>query len=239
MTTEWTDEESYVAFNQAFDAEVAADLAKSGVTSDLWRTGGRVSKAWPDKENELWWRANGPDMVTRYRDWRESTNWAIYVTPAGLPAIEIELHPVIGGVPVKMFIDRVFVTPEGELVIVDLKSGSRTPDSDLQLGFYRVGLLKVLGIEANLGAYWMARQGGVTPLADLRRFDEHLIGTMLTDFNRALDNDIFLPHLSSSCRTCGVNRACHAFGGADARRYDPLHPDYKPVIAPAQLEVRT
>lgn len=237
--TAWTDEDSYVAFNQAFDEEKDNDLRKTGVDPSQWRAGGRISKAWPNKEDELWWRTNGPGMVTAYKEWRESTPWAIYITPAGLPAIELELHPVIKGVPVKMFIDRVFITPNGEPVIVDLKTGSRTPDSDLQLGFYRVGLEKVLGIQANLGAYWMSRQGGVTPLADLSRYDEHLIGTMLNDFNRAVENEIFLPHLSSSCKTCGVNRACAAFGGAEARAYDPLHPNYSPVIAPAQLEVRT
>lgn len=228
--TDWTDEDSYAAFTEAFDTEVAGDLAKSGVAKDTWRAGGRVSKAWPDKENELWWRSHGPEMVTAYKLWRDNIPWAIYVTPAGEPAIELELHPIIKGVPVKMFIDRVFVTPDGEPVIVDLKTGSRTPDSDLQLGFYKVGLEMVLGIHATYGAYWMSRTGGATPLADLSRFTEHLIGSMLVEFNRAVEQEIFLPHVSSSCRTCGVNKGCAAYGGAEAHLYDPLHPNYSPVI---------
>jgi hypothetical protein len=223
----WTTEHSHEEFVRSFHAEVLADYERSGVNPTDWRAGGRSSKAFPNKEDETWWRAHGPSMVQSYADWRENTpDLSLWVTPAGEPAIELELHPVIGGVPVKMFLDRVFQYPDGTLLIVDLKTGSRAPDADLQLGFYRVGLQKVLGVNADLGAYWMARTGGLTPVADISRFNEHLIGGMLRDFNTAVENEVFIPHLSSKCNTCGVNRACYAFGGVEAQHSDPLHPEF-------------
>jgi CRISPR/Cas system-associated exonuclease Cas4 (RecB family) len=228
----WEEHDSLVHFNQAFDEEVAKDVEKSGVQPSAFRAGGRVSKAYPNKEDESWWRANGPHMVDAWIEWRAGIpNWQIWETPAGKPAIEMEMNATVGGVPVKAFLDRIFIdVGTGELNLVDLKTGSREPDNPLQLGFYRVLVLKTLGVEVNTGYYWMARKGGLSQPHDLTRFDEHLIGSMLRQFEKAVREEVFIPHLSSSCNTCGVNRACYAFGGAEAQQSDPLHPQYSPVI---------
>jgi ATP-dependent exoDNAse (exonuclease V) beta subunit len=74
--------------------------------------------------------------------------------------------PDFAGVPVKMILDRVFEV-NGELVIVDLKTSQQTPTNTLQLGFYKVGILKTFGIDVKWGTYWMARQHGVSPLVSL------------------------------------------------------------------------
>lgn len=216
------------AFREAFDKELLEARTDSGVDYPEWRAGGRASKAHPNKEDYGWWSANGPTHVENWVSWREGLpNYRIWVTPAGEPAIELGLLATIGGVSVKMFIDRIFVDEgTGELVILDIKTGARTPESDLQLGFYRVGVLNTLGVEANLGGYWMSRQGGLSPMVDLSRFTDHMIGSMLQQFNRAVENEIFIPHLTNLCKTCSVNRACYAFGGDEAHRYDPMHPDY-------------
>lgn len=226
----WTTEDSFWAFTHSFAEELAGDAERSGVPVAEFRAGGRASKAWPNKEDDTWWAAHGPEMVDNWVAFRQALpNWVVWVTPAGLPAIELELNASLNGVPVKAYLDRVFVdTSTGELCIVDVKSGSRTPDSDLQLGFYRVLLYKLFGVEANQGYYWMARKGELTPAVDLSRFDEHLLGSMLATFERAIENDIFIPKLSGLCNSCGVNRACAAFGGAEAHLYDPLHANYGP-----------
>lgn len=228
----WGEHDSLVNFNQSFDEELQADVERTGVQPSGFRAGGRATKAFPNKEDETWWRANGPGMVDSWIQWRAGLeSWHIWITPAGEPAIELELNGSVGGVPVKAFLDRIFIdVSTGELNLIDLKTGSREPDNQLQLGFYKVLVQKCLGVEINTGYYWMARKGGLSLPHDLTRFDEHLIGSMLQDFVKARDSGIFIPHLSSSCNTCGVNRACYAFGGAESQVSDPLHPNYAPVI---------
>lgn len=236
MTTLWTPGDSLEHFNQHFDEELASDEQKSGIARDLFRAGGKATQAFPNKEDAGWWRANGPGMVDNWVGFRNSLpNWVIWTTPAGEPAIELQLNASILGVPVKAYLDRVFVDVNtGELNIVDLKTGSRAPDSGLQLGFYKVLLQKTLDVEATTGYYWMARKGSLTSGTDLTKYSESLIGTMLQDFNRAVDSGIFIPRSSSFCGTCSVNRACALYGGAEAHLYDPLHPDYRPDIKEAK-----
>lgn len=228
----WEEHDSVVHFNQAFLEEIQADVAKSGVQPAGFRAGGRISKAYPNKEDATWWQANGPQMVDSWIEWRAGLqNWHIWETPAGEPAIELQLNGTIGGVPVKAFLDRIFIdVGTGELNLVDLKTGSREPDNPLQLGFYKVLVEKCIGVEVNTGYYWMSRKGGLGAPHDLTRFNEHLIGSMLQQFETAVNNEVFIPHLSSSCNTCGVNRACYAFGGAESQQSDPLHPNYSPII---------
>jgi hypothetical protein len=115
------------------------------------RVAGRATKLNPNKEDAAWWYEQGSVWTDNYILWRKNNpNWKIWTTPQGAKAIELELNPVISGVPVKMFIDRIFEV-DGKLVIVDLKTSRARPQSDLQLGFYKVGVEMMLGVEVNLG----------------------------------------------------------------------------------------
>jgi hypothetical protein len=99
-------------------------------------------------------------------------------------AIEIGIIPEFAGVPVKMVIDRVFDV-DGQLVVVDLKTSQRTPDSSLQLGFYRAGLKKVFGIDVNYGSYWMSRQSGTSEMVDLTKYSTDMIDYFVEKFDKA------------------------------------------------------
>lgn len=179
----------------------------AGIDLNTARTAGRATKANPNKEDAAWWNEQGPLWVQQYINWRKyNDNWKIWTTPQGVRAIELELNPVIAGVTVKMFIDRVFQV-DGHLVIMDLKTSSRKPMSDLQLGFYRVGLQSVLGVDANYGTYFMAREAGTTELVDLSRYTTEYIEYMVSGFDKARKAGIFLPNLSS-CNICGVKQHC-------------------------------
>lgn len=222
-----TDEELGALFEYELAQEVAGLTEASGVDPEQWRAGGRASKAWPNKENGAWWRANGADQVIKYAQWREQTAHLLplWETPAGLPAIEVEINVAFRSVPVKMFIDRVFVVAaEGTLVVVDLKSGGREPETAHQLGFYASGMEALWGIRPQYGAYYMTRKAALTPFAPLDHYSIDQLGRELEEFNRAVDAGIFLPRRGSHCKSCGVARACAAVGGPEAQRYDRLHP---------------
>ncbi len=171
------------------------------------RVAGRATKANPNKEDAAWWNEQGPVWVDQYIQWRKAnTNWKIWKTPQGAKAIELELNPMIAGVPVKMVIDRVFEV-DGKLVIVDLKTSTRRPTSDLQLGFYKIGLQLMLGVEVNLGNYWMSREAGTGEMIDLSRYTLDSLEYLVSGFDKARQAGIFLPNLSS-CSFCGLTEHC-------------------------------
>lgn len=187
---------------------------------------GKPTKANPNGEDEKWWLERGPQMVDAYETWRDSNGYRIWVTPAGDPAIELELTVDVGATkPVKMVIDRVFVNPLGQLALVDLKSGARSPASDMQLGFYRVGILVNLGVRVDQGNYYDARKGELTGTVSLTRYTPGLIGHWMREFEKAKESGIYIPNLSSWCRSCGMRDYCAAYGGMQAH----LDPDYQYV----------
>jgi CRISPR/Cas system-associated exonuclease Cas4 (RecB family) len=208
-------------WNQAFTDEIV-DAQANAATGVRWSTAGRT-KYNEFGEDENWWRKSGPPMVQKWMDWRSRSDWDIWVTPEGKPAIEIGLIVPMGGVNVKMFLDRVFQTSRGHLIIVDLKSGKRTPESDLQLGFYSAGLQVEWGVEVFGGAYWMAREGKMTEIQTLDHYTPALLGHYAQQMRRAIDNEIFLPKPSMRCRSCGVRDYCASNGGLKAAGYDPDH----------------
>jgi hypothetical protein len=187
------------------------DIAWLKETKDLdfskARVAGRSTKANPDREDAVWWMNQGSIWVDNYIMWRKNNpDWKIWRTPEGAKAVEIELNPIIADVPVKMVIDRVFEV-NGQLVIVDLKTSARRPVSDLQLGFYKVGLEMQFGIEVNLGNYWMSREAGTGEMIDLSRYTLSMLEYMVSGFDKARKAGVFLPNLSS-CSFCGLTEHC-------------------------------
>lgn len=171
------------------------------------RTAGRATKANPNKEDGTWWYENGSIWTDAYIQWRKSNpDWKIWTTPQGVKAIELELSPIIAGVPVKMFIDRIFEV-NGQLVIVDLKTSARRPTSDLQLGFYKIGIEMMLDVKVNLGNYWMSRESGTGEMIDLSRYNQDTLEYFVEGFDKARKAGIFLPNLQS-CNICGVKQYC-------------------------------
>lgn len=225
-----TPEEVQLSFLKAWEGEVRDREERTGIKPELWRAAGRRSKEWPDKENDKWWLAHGPEMVQNYIKWRtdsEDSDWRIWEPFPGDPAIEIGVVAPFGDVTVRAIIDRIFVTPSGELVIVDLKTGSRSPDSDLQLGFYASACEVAFGIRPQWGAYWKAREGKLLkPLIDLDYLSVDLIAGWLRDFVRARNQGIYIPRIGSHCINCGVRNQCAAVNGPEAHLYDPHHPEY-------------
>jgi putative RecB family exonuclease len=184
--------------------------AKEAEGKDLTnaRVGGRATKANPNKEDVNFWQSTGPQWVQAYIDWRKANpDWKLWKTPQGAPAVELAMLPDFAGVPVKMILDRVFEV-NGELVIVDLKTSQQTPTNTLQLGFYKVGMLKTFGIDVKWGTYWMARQHGVSPLVNLEQYTEDKLEYLVSGFDKARKAQIFLPNTNNCQYKCGLTAHC-------------------------------
>jgi hypothetical protein len=192
--------------NQLWDKAWALESDGKDLTNA--RVGGRATKANPNKEDVTFWQATGPQWVQAYIDWRKANpDWKLWKTPQGAPAIELAMLPDFAGVPVKMILDRVFEV-NGELVIVDLKTSQQTPTNTLQLGFYKVGILKTFGIDVKWGTYWMARQHGVSPLVSLEQYTEDKLEYLVSGFDKARKAGIFLPNTNNCQYKCGLTAHC-------------------------------
>lgn len=203
------------AWNVAWADQYKREITDAGVNPADVRAGGRKSKEWPDKEVAAWWEANGPAMVAQYLEWRMQRmeeGWQWFTTPDGKPAVEVGIQIELADVLVKGFIDRVMVNPDGELLVVDLKTGSHTPASTLQLGIYALGVERHFGVRPILGAYYMARKGQLTEPTSLLHFTEEQVGDWFSKAKKGIEAELFIPHVSSLCGSCSVRPYCTAFG---------------------------
>lgn len=211
------------SFQEVFDREIATAEEKGQL---LRVSGKKLLKAGmgggPNKKDYAWWLEFGPQMIEAWTDWKAEMDWSLAVMPDGSPGIEIDLSAPMAGRPFKGFIDRLYITGLGELVIVDLKSGNK-PDNDLQLGEYRVGLYRQHGLLADWGAYWMGTTGQLTQLKDLTKYTEGFIDHLYEMAWRGIEAGVFLPSLGSQCVSlCGVSDYCGAFGGTQSHRVPPF-----------------
>jgi hypothetical protein len=202
------------AFNKSLKQEVAQ--FPEGKTP---RAGGRPTKAAPNGEDYAWWMANGPAYVQSWITWRQNNpSLHILTMEDGKPAIELDVRVDIEVndelIQLKGFIDRVFVDSNtGEVLIVDLKTGKTTP-APMQLAFYRRALKAAYGIDAPYGAYWMAREGSLSTIHDLQPYTDEMVDYWVAKTYAGVQAGIFLPHVTSMCKGCGVRTHCYVHNPA-------------------------
>lgn len=213
--------------------ELAAKTSeKSGVPESEWFTAGRGKG-----QGREYWEENAPVMVGNYLTWRTRVGWPIAMI-GDEPGIELDLRSffqlnltpevstetIAVGAP-----DRVFVLPNGGLVIVDVKSGSSTPKTVQQQGGYATQLEQLGFRRPRYGTFVKVKEeGGVhTPLAPLGKYDERYLTHVYSAYVAQRNTGQFLPNVGDNCRTCGVSAACYAADGSNSAKWDPLDPDYQ------------
>lgn len=209
-------------WNESFNKTIGEEQEKTGLNPVDWRRAGRVSKDWPDKENGDWWNLNGLEMFTNFVTVWEQMGWSVWHTPEGIPGIELEVNQYYGDIFVKAFIDLVAVTPDGELVVIDLKTGKTMP-SNMQLGLYASSIEKTFGIRPTVGYYYDARKAVMLPTENLARWTPQLFNELFRQFELGVENKIFLPNVGMGCSSCSVSDYCYANDGSMAEIMDPLY----------------
>ena len=208
-------------WSETFQKLIDDKAAETGVIPSEWRTSGRATKAYPDKENDIWWSDNGPKMVDDFIQWWTNSGWSVW-SYKDVPQIEGEYNVMFGDILVKSFIDLIAITPDGEVVVVDYKTGSYMPDTNMQLGLYACAVQSVTGIRPTKGYFYNARQGIMEEAGDMSRWTVQLFTELFAQFERGVQAEIFLPNLGMMCKSCSVKDYCYAYGGELAVRYDPL-----------------
>ena len=225
------------------DAEVIRVWSETVAKEDTdlpvseWLKAGRVSKAWPDREDVAWWLANLSIQIQAYIKWRaehpEFTFWDADSYGAD-PELAIEL-PVsfdVDGIPVVGAIDRVLVI-NGMLHIADLKSGSREPEGTLQLAMYATALEAMYGIRPEWGSFYMSRKGELSSPKYLGNWGTEQVHEAVRQYRRGVAAEVFIPHESNLCNGCRVAQWCTVRGGIDAAGVDPLSGSshtYLPIV---------
>lgn len=212
-------------WREHFHNEIAEAMDRSDIPTTAWRCSGPTKRA-PNAphQNEDYWNTEGPALVDKYLSWREASGYKLWVTPDGRLANELALNPVFGEVPFKIFIDRVFAEPH--FLVADLKTGVRTPDSDLQLGLAAVAIEKTYGVRPTLGGYYMARKGEMKTFT-IPQYTISMVTDILAQFAAARALGIFIPNQSGDCFRCEARDYCAIRGGRYAADYDPLHESYR------------
>jgi hypothetical protein len=156
-------------------------------------------------------------MVEAYIVWLErllAKGWTI-ATVDGVPCIEMKLESVIGTTEVLSYVDLVLRDPAGIPVLFDLKTSTRVPIGTEQLGLYSVQLERVLNEPVTWGAYYMARDGRATENMSLAHFTEENLAMIYDMLDKAIESEIFAPHIGMSCSYCGYHDACIWWGNEE------------------------
>jgi len=207
-------------FVEAFEQEIQRREEDSGIPKEGWRAAGRASKDWPEAENEKWWLANGQSQVNNWRSFLKRSNYYIWITPEGVPAIEIAFTVDLYG-PTVGYIDRIMESPGAGIGPVDLKSGASDPASDDQLGLYALAIEDTWGISPTWGAYFRTRKPWINPAAPM---ESHYDGRHHYKFKRGWDQikaEIYIPSPSRLCSSCDVRRFCYQVQGIESEEYKP------------------
>lgn len=206
----------------------ALDNAKesSSVHPSQWRRAGRVSKEKPEREDLDWWYRDGYRQCADYMRWLPASGMKIFAIN-DTPFSEAEVSANFGEVLVKGFLDCVYITPDGEVLLVDFKSGTRKPSSVLQLAQYALALEKTIGVRPSVGAFFMTRATELTDPADLTRYTDAYFTKQFELTAKMISEGIFLANVGDGCRTCDVSSSCFANGGVDAWKFDPDSPHYQ------------
>jgi putative RecB family exonuclease len=212
------------AFNEVLEEARAKD---PDVPS--WRKAG-VRKDTPQGEDLThWYSVLGPQLIQAYTAWRQRSAWKIWVTPDGEPAIELDVCgslPGMGAVEFKGYIDRIFYDEHLDtLTVVDLKTGTRKPETGLQLGIYRAAIAHRYGVEINQGAAFMNRRGMLADVWTLDRYTPEYVGRDFARLYAAIQAGYFNATLGRHCGLCDVSASCYANNGPLAATYDRDHPE--------------
>ncbi|WP_158516402.1 PD-(D/E)XK nuclease family protein [Kitasatospora sp. MBT66] len=173
-----------------------------------WLTGNIRVKGETDVQRRF---DRGYDQVDFYISDALSAEWAIWETPDYDPAIELPFAIDLDGVEVIGYIDQIREWPDGSLEIVDVKTGSKTPDWDLQLGMYRLAIIEAYELAGPVsGSFFMLKDGKYVPAKNLEAYTRDRLTAWFKSLDRGVESQVYLPNPGSQCRICSVWKYCSA-----------------------------
>lgn len=210
-------------WENALARQVRELAERSGADPKTWRTGGRKTKERPNGETLQEWKAMGLKQVEDYIAWFEKSGWKIATMPNGKPAIEWEAEVQFGGLPVRLVIDAIYEVGD-DWVVVDYKTGARTPYGVLQLAQYASAVEKVYGKRPKWGAFYMTRKAELSPLTDLTPWGIDYFEYGFAAMNQQIELGLFPPNVGDHCSYCGFAEYCVAVNGSKSKGFPLVQP---------------
>ena len=87
------------------------------------------------------------------------------------------------------------------------------PASTPQLGTYALGMEEQFGFRPMYGQYFMARKGENSQLFSMNMYTKDLLSDWYSKAAATIEQELFIPHVTSMCATCSVAKHCYAVGG--------------------------
>lgn len=212
-------------WTNSFNDEIHNLEERSTVSRHDWRTGGRKTKDKPNAEDYSFWVDEGLRQIQVFSQWfddRLNEGWSV-PTFAGNLACEIELNVDFGDVRIKGYADLIMELPSGELMVIDHKTGARTPDTFQQLALYAFAMEKLSLPTPSLGAFFMTRKGELSIPTTFNQTDLDSLTDTIVNVDRAIKAELFPARVTSMCKGCGVANYCVAVNGSLAKEFDPIY----------------
>lgn len=199
---------------QEFDAEIRKN-EEDEPDHSKWMRGGRVSKQFPEREAESFYRAQFPDWAAAYDHYCRTSGRVIYTIDGDQPAIELKWTAEFGGEQVVGYIDRLIVE-QGMLGVLDFKSGSSDGDPT-QLNLYRAALERSQFPDVpSFGAFWNPRKGTSQPPAMALDVPVEFFDQQYRAFGIQRRTGAITFRRTKDCGRCQVQHLCPAWGGPEA-----------------------
>lgn len=178
---------------------------------DAWLTGGRKKT-----ENDIRDRYSiGKSQIETYVNYCQTDPLEVWTLPdTGKPAIEVPFDIDVGGIRVVGYIDQIKQDPNtGDLLVRDIKTGSKKPHGYKQLVVYRYAIESLYSTPVLWGDYWMAKDGRPCDPIYLGGHARERIQAWFQMMDFAERNGIYLSNEGDHCRTCSVAPYCPDMGG--------------------------
>lgn len=196
---EWPD------WSHLLDEHVTEEENETGVPLRRWRISGRKTAKTPDKENlDYWLNVLGPDLMQKYEAWQYTNN--LEIVNGYEVGVEYKVTYTVGGVEVVSYIDRIMRDADGNIGVVDIKTGARKQRTT-QLPTYILGLQKN-GVPATWGAMYYARKGEMDKPQFFTSWDENRLSYLYAQAEAMRTQGFYLPNPSENCAWCSVRDHC-------------------------------
>lgn len=215
--TEWIDKGEWddapeMAFHKAFYDEIVR-TEQTFPNREEWRKAGYGARA----QGYEHWMKQGPLYVKQWAG--HNFRWT---------GIEVDVSTTLpSGIKIKAYVDRV-ARWEDAFGIFDLKTGSTRPDSDQQLGIYKVLTELKLGDSVTHASNYMFKDDEFYEM-DVSNWTLETVDEIAQEWYHGLESGVFLPNRGKQCASCGLRGACYLASGDTVltRKYDKLNPNFE------------
>lgn len=182
----------------------------------------------PNKKDHDWWMTYGPKFIERWCNWVMENNFVI-LNEDGMVGVELEVAFSLDETPVVGSIDRLGHL-DGELVVIDLKFGTREQESDIQPLTYALAVKEQFGVTVGSVAFWKPSvfvqgsrteyesNGGLKDVVSVSNEDLEFAASIYPSVDRGIKHSIFLPSPNANCRFCTMEEYCRARKGRHAEQ---------------------